>query len=131
MQLTLFSLFRAHLCEETRKAVRDAPYGLLYAISGSAVMGFFLLISLLFAIQDFKSVATDPMPLLRVLTDSCGRQGGIVLMVLAMLCTWHCGLFSLVRPACPSPSIPLLPSPYPIPLPTYPPTTNQPSARPC
>ena len=85
----------AHLCEETRKAVRDAPYGLLYAISGSAIIGFFLLISLLFAIEDFEAVRTAPLPLLKVLTDSCGREGGIVLMVVAMLCTWHCGLFSL------------------------------------
>ncbi|KAG8528414.1 uncharacterized protein KY384_007332 [Bacidia gigantensis] len=70
----------AHLCEETRKAVRDAPYGLIGSIGASAVIGFFLLLSLLFAIGDFEAVRSDPLPMLRVLTDACGKTGGIVLM---------------------------------------------------
>ncbi|KAK4694344.1 choline transport protein, partial [Lecanoromycetidae sp. Uapishka_2] len=85
----------AHLCEETRKAVRDAPLGLLTAIGTSAVMGFFLIIALLFSIQDFETVRESPLPVLRILTDACGTGGGLVLMVLIMLCVWHCGLFSL------------------------------------
>ena len=87
----------AHLCEETRKAVRDAPYGLLYSIIGSSIFGFFLLVSLLFSIQDFEEVRNEPLPVLKIMTDSCGKTGGLVLMVLIMLCVWHCGLFSLVR----------------------------------
>ena len=85
----------AHLCEETRKAVRDAPMGLLVSIAGSSVMGFFLLISLLFSIQDFEEVLAAPQPVLKILTDACGQAGGTVLMVLIMLSVWHCGLFSL------------------------------------
>ena len=38
-----------------------------------------------------------PQPVLQILVDACGRGGGLVLMVLIMLCIWHCGLFSLVR----------------------------------
>ena len=87
----------AHLCEETRKAVRDAPLGLLSAIAGSCVIGFFLIIALLFSIQDFETVRTYPLPVLKILEDACGKRGGLVLMVLIMLCVWHCGLFSLVR----------------------------------
>lgn len=87
----------AHLCEETRKAVRDAPLGLLMSIAVSAAFGFFLLISLLFSIQDFEVVRTAKQPVLQILTDACGTSGGLVLMVLLMLCVWHCGLFSLVR----------------------------------
>ena len=86
----------AHLCEETRKAVRDAPMGLLASIIGSAAMGFFLLIALLFSIQDFETVRKSPLPVLTIFTDACGTAGGLVLMVLVMLCVWHCGLFSLV-----------------------------------
>ena len=86
----------AHLCEETRKAVRDAPLGLLTAIAGSAVVGFILIIALLFSIQDFDAVRTAPQPVLKILIDACGEGGGLVLMVLIMLCVWHCGLFSLV-----------------------------------
>lgn len=87
----------AYLCEETRKAVRDAPLGLLSAIAGSAVIGFFLIFSLLFSIQDYETVRKAPQPVLQILVDACGRGGGLVLMVLIMLCIWHCGLFSLVR----------------------------------
>lgn len=87
----------AHLCEETRRAVRDAPIGLLSAIATSAGVGFFILLSLLFCIQDFEAVRTSPLPVLKILTDACGQSGGLVLMVLIMLCAWHCGLFSLVQ----------------------------------
>lgn len=86
----------AHLCEETRRAVRDAPLGLMYSIAASALIGFFVIVSLLFSIQDYQTVRESPLPVLRILTDSCGKGGGLVLMVLIMLCVWHCGLFSLV-----------------------------------
>lgn len=86
----------AHLCEETRKAVRDAPVGLLSSIAGAALLGFFVITGLLFSIQDFDAVRQSPLPVLKILTDSCGEGGGLVLMVLIMLCIWHCGLFSLV-----------------------------------
>lgn len=93
----------AHLCEETRKAVKDAPIGLLSSIAASSVIGFFLITALLFSIQDFEVVQNSPLPVLQILTDACGKGGGLVLMVMIMLCVWHCGLFSLVRN-------PLLPS---------------------
>ncbi|KAI4149594.1 MAG: hypothetical protein L6R39_002465 [Caloplaca ligustica] len=85
----------AHLCEETRKAVRDAPIGLLSAIAASAGIGFFVIVGMLFCIQDFDAVRESPLPILKILTDTCGEGGGLVLMVLIMLCVWHCGLFSL------------------------------------
>lgn len=94
----------AHLCEETRKAVRDAPLGLITSIAGSSAIGFFLIIALLFSIQDYEAVRNSPLPVLKILTDACGQGGGLVLMVLIMLCVWHCGLFSLVR----NPPIPTL-----------------------
>ena len=86
----------AHLCEETRSAVKSAPLGLILSIAGSAVLGFLMLLALLFSVQDFDHVKNDPLPVLRILTDACGKNGGLVLMVLMLLCVWHCGLFSLV-----------------------------------
>lgn len=86
----------AHLCEETRKAVRAAPLGLLSSIAASTVFGFFLLLALLISIQDSSIVRESPLPVLQILIDSCGQGGGLVLMVLIMLCVWHCGLLSLV-----------------------------------
>lgn len=86
----------AHLCEETRRAVRDAPLGLLSASAASACLGFFVIVAMLFSIQDFDTVRENPLRIFQILTDACGRGGGLVLMVLIMLCVWHCGLFSLV-----------------------------------
>ncbi|KAL8656051.1 MAG: hypothetical protein Q9226_002806 [Calogaya cf. arnoldii] len=85
----------AHLCEETRRAVRDAPLGLLSATAASACLGFLGVVAMLFSIQDFDTVRTSPLPVLTIMTDACGRGGGLVLMVLIMLCVWHCGLFCL------------------------------------
>ncbi|KAL8850915.1 MAG: hypothetical protein Q9221_004115 [Calogaya cf. arnoldii] len=70
----------AHLCEETRRAVRDAPLGLLSAIAASACLGFLVIIAMLFSIQDFDAVRTSPLPVLKIMTDACGRGGGLVLM---------------------------------------------------
>ena len=86
----------AHLCEETRRAVHDAPRGLLAAGVASTCLGFFVIVALLFSIQDFDTVRKSPLPVLQILTDACGHRGGVVLMVLIMLCAWHCGLFNLV-----------------------------------
>ena len=85
----------AHLCEETRRAVRDAPMGLLMAILASGFGGLFLLICLLFSVQDFQTVVSAPQPVLQIFRDACGPAGGTVLIVLIMLCNWHVGLFSL------------------------------------
>ncbi|KAL8664194.1 MAG: hypothetical protein Q9202_003272 [Teloschistes flavicans] len=86
----------AHLCEETKRAVRDAPLGLVSSVLASGVVGFLVLLALLFSIQDLEAVRQSPQPVLKILTDACGDRGGMVLMALAMLCIWHCGLFSLV-----------------------------------
>ena len=86
----------AHLCEETKQAVKVAPLALLSAVGSSFLFGFLLLLRLLFSIQDFDKVRTSPIPVLQIFTDSCGDRGGLVLMTIVMLCVWHCGLFSMV-----------------------------------
>lgn len=86
----------AHLCEETKRAVRDAPLGLVFSVVASGIVGFLVLLALLFSLQDFEAVRQSPQPVLQILTDACGHGGGLVLMVIIMLCIWHCGLFSLV-----------------------------------
>jgi amino acid transporter len=90
----------AHLSEETVNAEWNAPIGVLMAIGVSAVFGFFVLVGLLFAIQDFDRTvnsATEGVgqPVAQILVDVFGTNGAIVLMVLILVCVWHCGLFSL------------------------------------
>lgn len=86
----------AHLCEETKHAVKVAPWCMLSSVMASFFFGFLLLLCLLFAIQDFEIVRSSPIPILQIFTDSCGHKGGLVLITIVMLCVWHCGLFSMV-----------------------------------
>ncbi|KAL1305060.1 hypothetical protein AAFC00_001998 [Neodothiora populina] len=87
----------AHLSEETRKASWSAPLGVIMSIGCSAVYGFFLLLCLLFSIQDFDNTVASPVgqPVLQILLDIFGEDGAIVLFTLVIICVWHCGLFSL------------------------------------
>lgn len=67
------------------------------SVGCSAVFGFFLLVSLLFSIQDFDTTVNTDLgqPLLQILIDIFGENGAIVLMTLILVCVWHCGLFSM------------------------------------
>ncbi|KAI9761472.1 MAG: hypothetical protein M4579_000982 [Chaenotheca gracillima] len=87
----------AHLSEETRNAAWSSPIGVLTSIGVSAIFGFFVLVSLLFSIQDFdRTVSSDyGQPVVQILVDVAGLDGAILLMTLIMVCVWHCGLFSM------------------------------------
>ena len=87
----------AHLSEETMNASWSAPLGVLISIGVSAVFGFFLIVSLLFSIQDFPTTvsSTYSQPVLQIFIDIFGENGAIVLMTLIITCVWHCGLFSM------------------------------------
>ena len=87
----------AHLSEETNAASWNAPIGVLMSVGCSAVFGFFLLISLLFSIQNFQNTVESEVeqPVLQILIDVFGENGAIALMTLVIVCVWHCGLFSM------------------------------------
>ncbi|PSK36097.1 GABA-specific permease [Elsinoe australis] len=87
----------AHLSEETRKASWAAPLGVLTSIFCSALFGFFLILCLLFSIQDFDGTVNSEVgqPVLQILLDIFGEDGAIALFTLVIVCVWHCGLFSL------------------------------------
>lgn len=87
----------AHLSEETRNASWSAPLGVLTSIGVSSLFGFFLILSLLFSIQDFQGTVSSKIgqPVVQILIDIFGNNGAIALMTLVMVCIWHCGLFSM------------------------------------
>ena len=87
----------AHLSEETRRAAWSAPIGVLTSVGCSAVFGFFLVLCLLFSIQDFdRTIGSDyEQPVLQILLDIFGEDGAIALFTLVVVCVWHCGLFSM------------------------------------
>ncbi|OQO12849.1 hypothetical protein B0A48_02313 [Cryoendolithus antarcticus] len=87
----------AHLSEETHNASRSAPYGVLMSVGVSALFGFFLILCLLFSIQDFDATVGSEylQPVLQILLDIFGENGAIALFTLIIVCVWHCGLFSI------------------------------------
>ncbi|TLD39354.1 hypothetical protein E2P81_ATG00341 [Venturia nashicola] len=87
----------AHLSEETHNAARNAPIGVLTSIGVSAIFGFFLMLCVLFSIQDFQAtVKTDyGYPIVQIFVDVFGKKGAMAAMTLVIMCVWHCGLFSL------------------------------------
>jgi len=63
----------------------------------SAIFGWFLILCLLFSIQDYDATLAPAsgQPVLQILLDIFGENGAIVLFTLIIICVWHCGLFSL------------------------------------
>ena len=115
----------AHLSEETKKASWSAPIGVVSSVGFSAVFGFFVMMALLFSVQDFQGVLDSQykQPVLQILVDVAGEDGALALFSLIMgellfphplrpghrdqwvrqdadgrrgiVCVWHCGLFSM------------------------------------
>lgn len=113
----------AHLSEETKRASWSAPIGVVSSVAFSALFGFFVLMALLFSIQDLDAVLASAygQPVLQIFVDVAGEDGALVLFSLIMsefyemirsvyyfcsnevrradggrpVCVWHCGLFSM------------------------------------
>lgn len=80
----------AHLSEETRKASWSAPIGVISSVGFSALFGFFVLLALLFSIQDLAGTIDSAyaQPVLQILVDVAGPDGGLILftVILRALC---------------------------------------------
>jgi amino acid transporter len=76
----------AHLSEETKAASWSAPIGVVSSVGFSAVFGFFVLMALLFSVQDFERVlgSVYGQPVLQILVDVAGEDGALGLFVLIM-----------------------------------------------
>ncbi|GAA5925521.1 hypothetical protein JCM1841_006356 [Sporobolomyces salmonicolor] len=87
----------AHMSEETTNAQRSAPLGVIMSVGASAIFGFFLLLCLLFSIQDFDNTIDSPVgqPVLQIFVDIFGTTGATVAFTLIILCVVLCGTFSL------------------------------------
>ncbi|EMD35719.1 hypothetical protein CERSUDRAFT_115678 [Gelatoporia subvermispora B] len=87
----------AHMTEETRNAAMSGPIGIVMAISVSAVLGWFLLLGLLFSIQDLDNTIASPTgePVAQIFLDTVGEKGAIVLMVIVIGSMFFCGTFSI------------------------------------
>ena len=61
--------------------------GIVMAIGVSAVLGWFLILGLLFSIQDLNGTITSTtgQPVAQIFLDTVGERGAIVLMVSAVI----------------------------------------------
>ena len=71
------------MTEETHNAAMAGPIGIITAIGVSAILGWFLILSLLFSIQDYETTVASPtgQPVTQIFLDTVGKNGAIVLMV--------------------------------------------------
>jgi hypothetical protein len=87
----------AHMTEETKKADVAGPTGMVGALVGSSLLGWFFVVALLMGIKDYDTtVATvTGFPVTQILLDNFGRSWTLVLMCLLMVAIWFCGLITV------------------------------------
>ncbi|PIL34552.1 transporter [Ganoderma sinense ZZ0214-1] len=88
----------AHMTEETHNAAMSGPVGIIMAIGVSAVLGWVLLLGLLFSIQDVGRTVDSPtgQPVAQIFLDTVGERGAVVLMVIVVGAMFLCGVFSVM-----------------------------------
>lgn len=71
------------MTEETHNAAMSGPLGIIMAIGVSAVLGWFLILGLLFSLQDYDATVgtVTGEPVAQIFLDTVGEKGAIVLMV--------------------------------------------------
>ena len=81
------------MTEETHNAAMSGSVGIIMAIGVSAILGWFLILGLLFSIQDLDSTIHSPtgQPVTQIFLDTVGPKGAIVLMVIIIGCMYFCG----------------------------------------
>ncbi|EJF61992.1 APC amino acid permease [Dichomitus squalens LYAD-421 SS1] len=87
----------AHMTEETHNAAMSGSIGIIMAIGVSAVLGWFLMLGLLFSIQDLDGTINSAtgQPVAQIFLDTVGEKGAIVLMVIVIGAMFFCGTFSV------------------------------------
>jgi amino acid transporter len=73
----------AHMTEETRNAAVSGSVGIIMSIGVSALLGWFLILGLLFSIQDYETTVSSStgQPVSQIFLDTVGEKGAIGLMV--------------------------------------------------
>lgn len=79
------------MTEETRNASMSGSIGIVMSIAVSAFLGWFLILGLLFSIQDLDKTLKALQPVTQILIDTVGERGAIVLMVIIIGAMYFCG----------------------------------------
>jgi amino acid transporter len=85
------------MSEETHKAAMAGSIGIIMSIGVSAVLGWFLILGLLFSIQDLDGTINSATgePVTQIFLDTVGEKGAIVLMIIVTGAMYFCGTFSV------------------------------------
>ena len=85
------------MSEETKRANVAGPWGMIAAVIGSSLMGWFFLISLITGIHDYEQTVRTKtgFPVTQVLLDNFGRSWTLVLMSCLLMACWFCGLVTV------------------------------------
>jgi len=85
------------MTEETKNAAMSGSIGIIMAIGVSALLGWFLILGLLFSIQDLDTTLASEtgQPVTQIFLDIVGENGAIVLMVIVIGAMFFCGTFSI------------------------------------
>ncbi|KAF9074214.1 APC amino acid permease [Rhodocollybia butyracea] len=98
MAQVICTLIDSVICmtEETNNAAMSGSIGIVMAIGVSAILGIYLLLGLLFSIQDLQTTIDSPNgPVGQIFLDCVGERGAIVLMVIVIGAMFFCGTFSV------------------------------------
>ncbi|KAJ7026929.1 APC amino acid permease [Mycena alexandri] len=87
----------AHMTEETKNAAMAGSVGIVMALGVSAILGWFLILGLLFSIQDLDATlaSSTGQPVTQIFLDTVGENGAIVLMIIVIGAMFFCGTFSI------------------------------------
>jgi amino acid permease (GABA permease) len=84
----------AHVAEETRNAATTAPRGIVNSVIVSLIAGWILLLAVTFAVQDWEAERTSSigLPPAQIFIDATGQTLGLVLLVIAAVAQFFCGM---------------------------------------
>ncbi|HTJ72186.1 MAG TPA: amino acid permease [Actinospica sp.] len=84
-----------HMSEETQGAATSAPKGITQSIRFSAVFGLVLVLSLVYASQNWKTESSAGVPPAQVLVDAVGLTGAKLLLLFPVIALLFCGLANM------------------------------------
>jgi|HubBroStandDraft_1064217.scaffolds.fasta_scaffold54038_1 amino acid permease (GABA permease) len=88
----------AHMSEETRNPAVAGPKGIVNSILVSLVAGFILIVGVTYAITNNYNSAlasSTGVPPVQIWIDALGRHGGELLLVIAFVAQFYCGMASV------------------------------------
>jgi amino acid permease (GABA permease) len=88
----------AHMSEETRNPAIAGPKGIVNSILVSLVAGFILIVGVTYAITNNYNSAlasSTGVPPVQIWIDALGRHGGELLLVIAFVAQFYCGMASV------------------------------------